>query len=119
MKQSTGEILQEYYTNLVRTHSTARFESPDPMSSSSSTHSYSSDASSHSSSLPPSPMLTSARSNATPDQVSTIMVDPAVVPVPGRPTMEQNMAFAALQQAQQEEAEAEAEAEEKKEKKPL
>lgn len=49
-------------------------------------------------------MLTSVRSNVTPDQVSTIMIDPAVAPVPGRPTMEQNMAFAALQQSQQEEA---------------
>ncbi|KAF9467293.1 cyclin-domain-containing protein [Collybia nuda] len=101
----TREILQEYYVNLVRTHSTGQFF----ISGSQSPISVSSDSdiemdSEHS--PPPSPSEAPSRARhrtrLSVNETSTILIDPGTISqdVTRRPTLEQNMAFAALQQSQ-------------------
>ncbi|KAH9938921.1 cyclin-domain-containing protein [Amylocystis lapponica] len=92
----TREVLQEYYINLVRTHSTglytiARAGSSDSVSSDSDMDF---DASP---SRPSSPSLARQRDLAS----STILIDTATLSPesPRPPTIEQNMAFAAFQQS--------------------
>ncbi|KAF8971050.1 cyclin-domain-containing protein [Flammula alnicola] len=72
----TREILQEYYVNLVRTHSADMMDSGQ--------------------SQPSSP-------TETPAQPSAVLLEPGTTlqEVIQRPTIEQNMAFAALQQSQE------------------
>jgi len=116
------ELLQEYYTNLVRTHSTSHFFIVGQNSSGSSAGTSSDSASdidmdSSGASRPPSP--SPGPSTVTPSvparvrdghrrthstsTTSTIVVDPAdLESMAGRrpgPTLEQNMAFAALQES--------------------
>jgi hypothetical protein len=88
-RQCTREILQEYYVNLVRTHSGGKFyiageESP----------SVSSDSEIDMDSGGSSPTDT-----PTPAQPSAVLLEPGTTAqeVVQRPTIEQNMAFAALQ----------------------
>ncbi|KAF9559874.1 cyclin-domain-containing protein [Agrocybe pediades] len=96
---TTREVLQEYYVNLVRTHSTNIFyiagnESPGTSSS---------DSDLDIDSAPSSPIINRPShvrlSSAEP---ATVLVEPGTTSqeVHQRPTIEQNMAFAALQQFQ-------------------
>ncbi|KAF9474563.1 cyclin-domain-containing protein [Pholiota conissans] len=92
----TREILQEYYVNLVRTHSTGKFyiaggESPSQSSDSEI------DLDSGGSSPTDTP---------TPAQPSAVLLEPGTTAqeVIQRPTIEQNMAFAALQLQQLQES---------------
>ncbi|KAJ7690621.1 cyclin-domain-containing protein [Mycena rosella] len=94
----TRDVLQEYYVNLVRTHSTGQFF---VVGAHSSGGSISSDSDVE--------MDTTQSRPTTPDahlrnRTSTILIDsPLVTEVSRRPTIEQNMAFssfAALQQSQ-------------------
>lgn len=87
----TREILQDYYVNLVRTHSTGNFIISGGQSPSTSSDSDLDLDSGHSS--PPSP-IPSHRSRPSTAE-SSVMQD-----LSQRPTIEQNMAFAALQQSQ-------------------
>jgi len=83
----TREVLQEYYVNLVRTNSTGQFTivTSSNISSDSDMDSI------------PSRSTTPVTPLRAPHAASTILVDP--VPLPARrPTIEQNMAFADLQQ---------------------
>ncbi|KAF7977764.1 hypothetical protein HWV62_2866 [Athelia sp. TMB] len=91
----TPELLQAYYVNLVRTNSTGQFVIVGGTPSSGSASSDSSDMD-IGPSRPTSP--TSVRS---PSEASTILVDPPPPPPEGsrRATIEQNMAFADLQQS--------------------
>ncbi|KZT70908.1 cyclin-domain-containing protein [Daedalea quercina L-15889] len=93
----TREVLQEYYVNLVRTHSMGTYyiaarESSSGISSDSDTDWEAGG------SQPDSPMAES-----TTTEPSTILVDTATLsPEPPRlPTLEQNMAFAAFRQSSQ------------------
>ncbi|KII92137.1 hypothetical protein PLICRDRAFT_133512 [Plicaturopsis crispa FD-325 SS-3] len=101
----TREVLQEYYINLIRTHSTGRFvmvgaQSPDIISSDSDMDSAPSRSSS--------PNETNlARMRPSSHEASTILIDTATLSpdVARRPTIEQEMAFAALQQSWERSAE--------------
>ncbi|KAJ6593673.1 cyclin-domain-containing protein [Mycena capillaripes] len=83
----TREVLQEYYVNLVRTHSAGQFFLVGTHSSGGS---ISSDSDVEMESRPSTPA----------DAARTILIDSArlTAEVSRRPTIEQNMAFAALQQ---------------------
>lgn len=102
----TCELLQEYYVNLVRTNSKGRFIITGPQLSTSPTSDGDIEMDSGLS-RPPSPSETSEfpprhKSRPSIHETSTILIDPATVSqdsIP-RPTIEQNMAFAALQQSQ-------------------
>ncbi|KDR75348.1 hypothetical protein GALMADRAFT_268901 [Galerina marginata CBS 339.88] len=88
----TREILQEYYVNLVRTHSTGKFTiagNESPSNSSDSDLEMDSGAS-----CPSSPTLTRQTTRLSPAEPT------AILEVTQRATIEQNMAFAALQQSQ-------------------
>jgi len=93
----TRDVLQEYYVNLVRTHSTGQFFVVGAHSSSGSISSDSDVEMDTAQSRPPTPERLRNRG-------STILIDSALVTeVSRRPTIEQNMAFsnfAALQQSQ-------------------
>jgi len=92
----TCEVLQEYYFNLVRTHSKGNFVIVDTHSSSS----ISSDSDVDSgASRPASPMVVETQMSHR--QSSTILIDTATLSPQASqgPTVEQNMAFAALQQS--------------------
>ncbi|KAJ6603128.1 cyclin-domain-containing protein [Mycena sp. CBHHK59/15] len=93
----TREVLQEYYVNLVRTHSTGQFF---VVGAPSSGGSISSDSDVEMDSGHSRPSTPDARAR---HRGSTIMIDSALVTaeVSRRPTIEQNMAFAALQQSQE------------------
>jgi len=112
----TREILQEYYVNLVRTHSTGKFVlagSHTPFNSSENDMELDNNNSTSSNQLVPSSPIASTHHRLRPSisESSAILMDhspsqvPEVIqphPHPHRPTIEQNMAFAALQQSQQE-----------------
>jgi len=83
----TRELLQEYYTNLVRTHSTGKYVIAGTQTSESSASSGSSDFD----------IETLPSRSPSINEPSAILVDPAATDVAPRPTIEQNMAFAALQ----------------------
>ncbi|PFH52027.1 hypothetical protein AMATHDRAFT_141017 [Amanita thiersii Skay4041] len=97
----TRDILQEYYVSLVRTHSTSRYvivgaDSPGSASSDSDLDMDSGQ------SRPPSPVVPCHPRNCVRSTVNeAILIDPVArshgAP---QPTVEQNMAFAALQQTQ-------------------
>ncbi|KAJ7124941.1 cyclin-domain-containing protein [Mycena epipterygia] len=95
---STRDVLQEYYVNLVRTHSTGQFFIVGTHSSSGSISSDSDVEMDTAQSRPATPVDTPRL----PNRGSTILIDAAalVTEVSRRPTIEQNMAFAALQQSQ-------------------
>ncbi|KAI0769678.1 cyclin-domain-containing protein [Trametes elegans] len=112
----TREVLQEYYVNLVRTYSTGLYVINDALSSSGissdSDMDYDGDATSSPAASPappdphphPHPGRGSSASPAAPRrEPSTILIDTATLApeAPQPPTLEQNMAFAALQQHQQ------------------
>jgi len=86
----TREVLQEYYVNLVRTNSTGQFMIVGTRSSSS----ISSDSDTDSVSSQPTAPIT-LRAHPTPSESAPIPAPQA----PPRPTIEQNMAFADLQQS--------------------
>lgn len=96
--QTTREVLQEYYVNLVRTHSSNIFyiagnESPGT----------SSDSDLEMDSAPSSPILTrQPHMRLSPAEPAAVLVEPGATlqETHQRPTIEQNMAFAALQQFQ-------------------
>ncbi|TRM69708.1 cyclin-domain-containing protein [Schizophyllum amplum] len=104
------DILQEYYVNLVRTHSKGMYTLPD-FSSSSSMGSSSDDGSDAEdvvmTSRPPSPthdvaVVPGMRAPKRPSalEASAILVDPVAISQEARrPTIEQNMAFAELRNA--------------------
>ncbi|KAH8108047.1 cyclin-domain-containing protein [Cristinia sonorae] len=97
----TREVLQEYYVNLVRTHSTNKYFIPDPLSSSG--VSSDSDADMEDDDSRPSSPATAMQLDALPStNPSTILIDTTTLsPEPPRPpTVEQNMAFAAFQRHQ-------------------
>ncbi|KAG5722995.1 Nuc-1 negative regulatory protein preg [Termitomyces sp. T112] len=95
----TRELLQEYYVNLVRTHSSGSYViagSESPLESDVDMDSRT-----------PSPSDPGARARhrrrLSVHETSTILIDPAPMPqdvAPRRPTIEQNMAFAALRESQ-------------------
>jgi hypothetical protein len=101
----TREILQEYYVNLVRTHSTGKFilaGTHTPFNSYVEID--------NNNQFTPSP-ISSAHRRLRPSisESSATLIDHVpppsvaeVIPHPHRPTIEQNMAFAALQQSQHE-----------------
>ncbi|KAJ7287380.1 cyclin-domain-containing protein [Mycena rebaudengoi] len=96
----TRELLQEYYVNLVRTHSTGQFFVVGAQSSGGSISSDSDvDLDMEGQSRPSSP---SDAPRASRNRGSTILIESALVTsdVSRRPTIEQNMAFAELRQAQ-------------------
>ncbi|KAJ7209618.1 cyclin-domain-containing protein [Mycena pura] len=95
----TREVLQEYYVNLVRTHSSGQYFVVGAHSSTGSTSSTDGDEMDTSQSRPPTPP-DSARLRTS---GSAILIEPPPVTteVSRRPTIEQNMAFAALQQSQE------------------
>ncbi|KAI1796427.1 cyclin-domain-containing protein [Ganoderma leucocontextum] len=118
----TRETLQEYYVNLVRTYSKGGFVIADASSSSISSDSdmdYDLSPAASPAPQPPLHILQAQRRNGagpgpstssnTPArrEPSTILVDPTTVAPesPNPPTVEQNMAFAALQQRQESESE--------------
>ncbi|KIM91958.1 hypothetical protein PILCRDRAFT_28289, partial [Piloderma croceum F 1598] len=90
----TREVLQEYYVNLIRTNSTGQFTivTSSNISSDSEMDSVPSRSTSPTTGLRPHP---------SPHAASTILIDPAPpsARVTCRPTIEQNMAFADLQQS--------------------
>lgn len=88
----TREILQDYYVNLVRTHSTAKFIIDGTHSPSTSSDSDLDMDSGHSS--PPSPSESPSHRSRPLTAEPSVMQD-----LSQRPTIEQNMAFAALQQS--------------------
>ncbi|KAG5646800.1 hypothetical protein DXG03_002177 [Asterophora parasitica] len=101
----TRELLQDYYVNLVRTHSSGQLVLAGSMSPASATSDSDLDMDSGTS-RPPSPSEAPPpvrhRHRRSVHETSTILVDPATVPQDGtrRPTVEQNMAFAALKESQ-------------------
>ncbi|RPD78275.1 cyclin-domain-containing protein [Lentinus tigrinus ALCF2SS1-7] len=114
----TREVLQEYYVNLVRTFSKGGYVIPDAQSSSglSSSDSDMDTEFSPTSSPAPTPQpsmqaMHPPRSGNVPPasrrEPSTVLIDTATLApeAPQPPTLEQNMAFAALQQAQELESE--------------
>jgi len=101
----TSELLQEYYVNLVRTNSKGQFIVTGPQSPTSPTSDGDVEMGSGLS-RPPSPVETSElplrhRPRRSIHETSTILIDPAPISQDStrRPTVEQNMAFAALQQS--------------------
>ncbi|KZT26813.1 cyclin-domain-containing protein [Neolentinus lepideus HHB14362 ss-1] len=99
----TGELLQEYYVNLVRTHSSGKFVIPVTTQQSSSGSSDSEIEVDSSHSRPMSPMESNAPAGGhqVPHGASTILIDTVTLsPQPSHgPTIEQNMAFAALRES--------------------
>lgn len=95
MSQCTREILQDYYANLVRTHSTGTYIITGTESSSS----MSSDSEMDYEDPPSRPASPAPPPNPRP-QASTILIDTTTVtPEPPQPpTVEQNMAYQAFQQ---------------------
>ncbi|KAG6844417.1 hypothetical protein H0H87_007072 [Tephrocybe sp. NHM501043] len=96
----TRELLQEYYVNLVRTHSSGNFVIVGSESSTAD-----SDTEMDNPSPPSSPSDTGPRGRPrpSPHETSTILIDPVTIAqdiVTRRPTVEQNMAFAALRESQ-------------------
>jgi Cyclin len=93
-RQCTREVLQEYYVNLIRTNSTGQFTivTSSNISSDSEMDSVPSRSTSPTTGLRPHP---------SPHAASTILIDPtpSSARVTRRPTIEQNMAFADLQQS--------------------
>jgi hypothetical protein len=92
----TRELLQEYYVNLVRTNSNGKFVITGPQSPTT-------PSDIEMDSRPSSPLETSEspprhRSRRSVHDTSTILIDPATITQDStrRPTVEQNMAFAAL-----------------------
>ncbi|KAJ3572384.1 hypothetical protein NP233_g3125 [Leucocoprinus birnbaumii] len=97
--QSTREVLNEYYTSLVRTHSSGRYILAGTPSSPIGTESDIDMDSGQS--RDPSPESPTRRRSSEPS--TTILIDPAVHVHPEgipRATLEQNVAFAVLQQSQ-------------------
>jgi len=88
--QCTREVLQEYYVNLARTHSSGKFYIAGTQSPSVSSDSDDIDMDSGQS-CPSSP--------GEAPHPSAVLVGPPPQEVSQRPTIEQNMAFAALQQS--------------------
>ena len=116
--QCTREVLQEYYVNLVRTFSRGGYVISDAQSSSglSSSDSDMDTEFSPTSSPAPTPQpamqaLHPHRSASVPSasrrEPSTVLIDTATLApqAPQPPTLEQNMAFAALRQEQELESE--------------
>jgi len=101
--QCTGDDLQEYYINLVRTHSQGKFVIVGARSEGSTSPDVS-DTDMEGPSNPPSPILTVRRQTPRSSDTSYLQPSDEVV---RRPTIEQNMAFAALQQQRQREREQE------------
>ena len=111
--QCTREILQEYYVNLVRTHSSGKFilagTHTTPSNSSESDMDMENNSNSGQS-TPSSPIVGTRRRRprlSSPESSNMLDSPPLLVPevIPPhspRPTIEQNMAFAALQQSQHE-----------------
>ncbi|KAF9528549.1 cyclin-domain-containing protein [Crepidotus variabilis] len=109
--QCNRDILQEYYINLVRTHSSGKYIIIGSDSSQSGSTSDSSDQemdTNGAQSRPDSPTETRhprrTRFSASPSEPSAILIEPGAIsqdrdPVAQRPTVAQNMAFAALQQS--------------------
>ncbi|TEB37516.1 cyclin-domain-containing protein [Coprinellus micaceus] len=98
----TREILHEYYINLIRTHSRGIYAvagADSPLSSSDSDIDMDSGTS-----APSSPELqarsVTSRSRRSTSEPSTILVEAGTPDAVPRPTLEQNMAFAALQNSQ-------------------
>jgi len=92
----TREVLQEYFVNLVRTHSTSKFIITGTQSSSS----ISSDSETETDSVASPPADTPARIRDTHRRLASetaITFTPPEVPL--RPTIEQNVAFAALKES--------------------
>jgi len=93
----TREVLQEYYVNLVRTHSTGRYVIVGADSSSASEDS---DVEMDSVQSRASSPETRSRKRHSVGEASAILIDPGSFSYEQpRPTVEQNMAFAALQQS--------------------
>jgi len=98
----TREVLQEYYINLVRTDSAARFTIPESESFSTSEDSDADMDSGDAESRSPSPLQMQAQAQGVRrPSTGTILPDTATLTpqVPQGPTIEQNMAFAALQES--------------------
>jgi hypothetical protein len=94
-EQCTREILQDYYVNLVRTHSTAQFVIIPVESSSTSSSDSDVDMDQ---SRAPSPSTTSTDTIVHRRQRPGLLDSNKLTPeINHRPTIEQNMAFAALQ----------------------
>ncbi|KAF5386177.1 hypothetical protein D9615_002381 [Tricholomella constricta] len=100
----TRELLQDYYVNLVRTHSSGQLVIAGSLSPTS-TFSDSDLEMDSGQSRPPSPceavLRVRHRHRPSVHETSTILVDPATIAqdVARRPTVEQNMAFAALKES--------------------
>ncbi|KAL4267010.1 Cyclin PHO80-like protein [Pleurotus pulmonarius] len=101
----TREVLQEYYINLVRTHSSGTFVIIGPQSPTMTSSSSDIDIdSTQSRSVSPSDTPTRSirhRHRPSPHETSAILIDTSMLApeAPVRATLEQNMAFAALQQS--------------------
>ncbi|KZT08398.1 cyclin-domain-containing protein [Laetiporus sulphureus 93-53] len=99
----TREILQEYYVNLVRTHSVGRYAIIALESSSSISSDDDMDWETGRSRSPSPPQAGSSNRNRefVPGEASTILIDTVTLTrqSPKPPTLEQNMAFAAFQQS--------------------
>ncbi|PPR02975.1 hypothetical protein CVT26_004919 [Gymnopilus dilepis] len=96
----TREILQEYYVNLVRTHSAGRYYISGTLSPSNSEES-DVDMDSGTSS-PSSPTLSKQNQRPAPPEPTAVLIEPGVTAqdvTKRAATVEQNMAFAALQQS--------------------
>ncbi|KAF8904381.1 cyclin-domain-containing protein [Gymnopilus junonius] len=95
----TREILQEYYVNLVRTHSAGTYYISGTLSPSVSEES-DVDMDSGTSS-PSSPTLAKQNQRPSPPEPTAVLIEPGATAqdVTQRATVEQNMAFAALQQS--------------------
>ncbi|EPQ57474.1 cyclin-domain-containing protein [Gloeophyllum trabeum ATCC 11539] len=98
----TRELLQEYYVNLVRTHSSGKFVIPTTQQSSSGSSDSEIEVDSGRS-RPMSPVEGNSHAGhpPVPHGASTILIDTATLsPQPSQgPTIEQNMAFAALRES--------------------
>ncbi|KAF8070321.1 cyclin-domain-containing protein [Lyophyllum atratum] len=101
----TRELLQDYYVNLVRTNSSGQFIIVGSQSPTSTLSDSDVDMDSGQSRPPsPSDAVPHVRHRHRPSvhETSTILIDPATITqdVTRRPTVEQNMAFAALRESQ-------------------
>jgi len=96
----TREILNDYYTNLVRTNSSGRYVLAGNNSPNGSESDIDIDSGQ---SREPSPEVSTSPTRLRSNEPSTILIDPSAHPSPPegipRATLEQNMAFAALQQS--------------------
>lgn len=102
----TRDVLHQYYINLVRTHSSGLFtiSGMDSSPSSSSDSDFDMDSGQSAPSSPDlQPRVVTSRSRRSTSEPSAILVEPlrANAQEAQRPTLEQNMAFAALQHSQQ------------------